>query len=525
MKAKNKLALLVFVLVLVKSFLSFFVVSPTIFNDEMLYMRMAANIVHGDFFLPHALHVYPPLYSLLISPAMLISDISFSYLLVKIINAFLSSLVVIPSYLIARWYLEERESFLVAALIGVLPFNFSFSPYVMSENLSYTVVLFTFYFLLRSFKTEKYRDNIMCGLFLSLSYLTRGGNIALFPLVIISPAIFILSGKSKLKYELCRKLFLIFISLLILFPWFLSNFLTYGFGLQTFLGSYSIEAELLPRFSVPSFIYWIMAYIGYIIAASFFILFLYFIIFIYKESEMVKWLSLMFLLFFIIIAAYHGGISGLSNAFFLKGRPLGRYIAPAIMIMVLFGSIQLFREQRMFSYKVKFIYWLAIIPFLFLLLIFNMNHFFPANNIHLSYIGLFNRVFFGNFIFFLVLPLILPLFFLLILNTRRNTLVSLLFIFFIAVSLLSFSMTVYHSHTKWKSSDVRQAGLWFNKKEGSVFILYKPADRTLLHSLFWIRNKFSLEGSPENFDYVLTKENLDLELMAQFGDIKIYRGK
>jgi len=142
----NKTLLWIYIgFVFVKVVLSLFVSSPTIFSDEYYYFKMAQSIaydgsirVHGQSF-----YTYPPFYPLLLSLVSHFDNISFVYILVKILNAFLSTLLVFPAYLLARIFFSEKQSLFFATFTNLLPSHFSFTYYVMSENLFYPLFLFS----------------------------------------------------------------------------------------------------------------------------------------------------------------------------------------------------------------------------------------------------------------------------------------------------------------------------------------------------------------------------------------------
>ena len=140
------------------------------FADEYNYVKMAQSILeYGRIFVngnPFNHHLI--LYPLLLSPAYLAKNIAFVYPIMKIINAFISSLIIFPAFLIAKEFFSNRRSLLVAVLISIMPPNFAIAPYILSENLFYPLFLFTIYFIYRSFKEVNYRWDILAGLFIGL---------------------------------------------------------------------------------------------------------------------------------------------------------------------------------------------------------------------------------------------------------------------------------------------------------------------------------------------------------------------
>jgi|GEM_PF-3516139 len=111
--------------------------TPWVIADEIMYARGAWNIMYEGFTMPevHGVMNYPPLYSLLLSPASLMGDIRFVYLGYQIIN--------IMMLLVGMWLIFDAGRIirsgplpLLAALIyAVTPSSLVYVPLIMSENL------------------------------------------------------------------------------------------------------------------------------------------------------------------------------------------------------------------------------------------------------------------------------------------------------------------------------------------------------------------------------------------------------
>ncbi|MEJ2079431.1 MAG: hypothetical protein P8020_15325 [Acidobacteriota bacterium] len=100
------------------------------FLDELLYKRDAESILQG---LPYFSFHYPPLYPLVLSAAFIFR--THWYLAMLLINAVVSSTVIFPVWAISRRFLTTRQSWLVAAVILLLPYGFAYPPVLWSENL------------------------------------------------------------------------------------------------------------------------------------------------------------------------------------------------------------------------------------------------------------------------------------------------------------------------------------------------------------------------------------------------------
>ena len=145
----KKIVLLYLLFVIVKITLSYFIPSISAFSDEYYYAKLARSFFFEQGFSIHGIKVmfYQPLYPIIISLSYIFKDMELVYFAMKAINAIVSTLVIIPSYLLAKEFLDDKKSILAAMLISLAPPMFSFSPYIMAENLFYPLFMFSFYFI------------------------------------------------------------------------------------------------------------------------------------------------------------------------------------------------------------------------------------------------------------------------------------------------------------------------------------------------------------------------------------------
>ena len=149
-KITKQLIFIYFLFVIVKSLLSYFIPSPSAFSDEYIYTKMARSIFYSFNFDIHGSpsHAFLPLYPLALSFSYIFKDMQVAYIIMKIINSFLSSLIIFPAWLISKEFMSKKKAILPALLVSVIPATFSFSPYIMAENLFYPLFLFTIFFSL-----------------------------------------------------------------------------------------------------------------------------------------------------------------------------------------------------------------------------------------------------------------------------------------------------------------------------------------------------------------------------------------
>ena len=137
----KKLILAFFIVCIAKIILSTLVPTPTIFTDEYIYMKMSQSFSQNFNFDVHSMPTlnYHPLYPIILSIAFIFDNAIISYFLMKILNAIVSSLIIIPSYLLAREFVSRKKAFLCSIIISLMPMNLAFTPFIMAENMFYVL--------------------------------------------------------------------------------------------------------------------------------------------------------------------------------------------------------------------------------------------------------------------------------------------------------------------------------------------------------------------------------------------------
>lgn len=157
---------------------------PTVFSDEMVYERLALSIGRDArlaLFDNPGLS-YSPLYSFVISPIYALgASAPSAYTLLKIVNAFLISLAIFPTYKIARVLLPRRLSLVVVGLSVVAPVM-TYSSFTMSENLAYPLCLVSIWAMLEAIRAPSLRNDALLLVSIALAVLAR------IQLVVLGPA-------------------------------------------------------------------------------------------------------------------------------------------------------------------------------------------------------------------------------------------------------------------------------------------------------------------------------------------------
>ena len=153
---------------------------PLIVVDETLYFLQAKEVWTNHTYILHNKTFgaqYPPLYPLLLSPLIVITDVNVRYMLGLAVNAIISSLLIFPVFEIARMYLDERKAFIISAITAFAPISLTYSFVWMSENLYFPLFAYSVLWILRE-------ERVKAGIGVGLATLTKVIGLALLPFMI-----------------------------------------------------------------------------------------------------------------------------------------------------------------------------------------------------------------------------------------------------------------------------------------------------------------------------------------------------
>jgi hypothetical protein len=149
-------------------------VTPTVFNDELLYAKLSQAIAAGhglairgeDFFFP------APLAPLVQAPAWLFDSMTDAYAAAKVLNAVVMSTAVFPAYWLARRIVRPSFALLTAAAAVATP-ALVYHAYLMSEALAYPVFLLTVAVLAKAVAEPSRRLAVAVPVVCALAVATR----------------------------------------------------------------------------------------------------------------------------------------------------------------------------------------------------------------------------------------------------------------------------------------------------------------------------------------------------------------
>tara|TARA_Y100000310_G_C20622902_1_gene784297 strand:+ start:36 stop:1466 length:1431 start_codon:yes stop_codon:yes gene_type:complete len=472
----------------------------------------------------------------------------------KIINSLFSSLIIVPAFLLGRMFLPKNKALMGAALVGILPSHFVLSPLLLSENIFYTLFLFSFYFTYRALTRPKSINFIISSILIALSFLSRPTAIAFLP------AFFLTFGyfwyKQKLKLHQLIIWCLVFLSVTL--PWFIRNMLIFGISLRGMFGSVYVSdvssGSALSWTAQFVTINWMFIYLGVLIIGGLIILPVYAWSYIKSRgwlSPLGLW-SISTFFFFIFIAAMHGASSPITIPNTVLGRILHtRHIDALLPLIIIFGLSGLHNRIKLNKFIIFFSIMISIFS-ISQLLYFNQRLFAP-NNASLFFLGMFklvldaivsNRFVPLNFSLIPSLIIIISIIIVsgLVWRLRKHT-VSIFLIFCVCFSLLGSALIIYNANQFWHPTDHTRMGHWLSArttpqssiiydKDVCVPLISKQNQTGLcqtnlfIPSAFWLNANVRLgsEHDVQNNDFfITTKPNSLYPLKSSFGTFKIYQ--
>jgi hypothetical protein len=199
-------------------------------DDTFYGFSISKNIAHGNdmsFDGKDPSNGFQPLWLFVIAPFFLLTDNV--YLSINLILTFATIIDILTLFLIFKFtklFFDDKIALVAAALYGLNPLIIFQTLSGIDVILSVFFVMLTMFFYLKNKDNLNLKNNIMLGIFLGLSILTRMDNIFLFAVIILH--ILFKNYKNKLKDAFKKCILITLIAFIINLPWLLWNFLTFG---------------------------------------------------------------------------------------------------------------------------------------------------------------------------------------------------------------------------------------------------------------------------------------------------------
>lgn len=555
----KKLILLFVIISFIKSILALLTTAPNAFSDDYVYLKMAWSIFNNHNFMVYNTFsaIYPPLYSILLSSTYFFSNMNVIYAVMKIINAFVSTLTIFPVYFIAKDFLKEKDCTIAVFITALITTHFLYPSYILAENLLFPLTAFTIYFLYLAFKSNNNKWFMVSGLFLGMAFLTKIVAFALVPVALI--AYLFLRKEVKLAGIISHYI-LAGVTVVPYILWRIFSSAQKSFNYADTVSTQKLFDNITSN--GITFINWNINYAGYLILAGGVIFAIYFIagLFLKKEKNLkiIYMITSLSSLFFIFLAANHSSTNFLlhnSPFMFYSYRPLGRYIAAIFPFVMLVGFIVY--KKNLTDYKKLMLSTIITSAILVISSQLTLSALFPINNSDLSFIGVlkylleyliysktsFEVIFYcGSFLLTAIILATLP--FVMLKIRKSKALIPLIFIFLIINFSLAYTVHTWNINTYWTNNNQMLMGQWINKniaKDKVVMIDIRDCtlrDKEGLNDNlcygdtahgsiigFFINNPIVIEdpSKKDNSDYLVTQSNREnTKLVKEFGKFKLY---
>ena len=453
-----------FLLVALKAILIFPFTTPWIFADELVYSKLAQNILDFVFLSDITdAQTYPPGYSIFLSVADLFSsDKQALYRNMLFVNSFLSSSIIFPAYFILKKYTSKFQALGGSLIVSTLPSIVTYTFVLMSENLFVPLTLYSVWFLHECFEHDKMQWHFLAGISIFYLYLTRETGIVFIVSVFISIFYFFWTSGSNITSKTLKNwLVLVFSFALPTVGWSLYKKTEFSAGSLYDTSTYS--SSLLDSFTkidaFELFVRLVLNEIGYIILSTYIVIFILCVLLISESifklksagpsgdlamggpkniialnSTIVYFISFSAGLILITVAHMKRYIGNPENFIF------GRYIDPIVPVVFLFGLIGIaFLQARyddiVIKRKYKQIMFLTILVLPFLYYLPHTYYGFP-NMFGIYYVLYLQKYMSYTILLFLfaVLFAIIPFYLLKDMHNKRS--MNLFFAYLIILSLL-----------------------------------------------------------------------------------------
>jgi hypothetical protein len=147
---------------------------PEIMTDELAYWQMARSFWEKGVFLFHGkIYDIPSiLYPMVLSRLFAIPDLALVFDLARLVNGFLITAVIFPTFALARMFIDSEKAVLPAILAGLVP-GVVYSSLIMAENLYYPLFCLSYWLAFRTLQSGDWRDGAWAAIAFLVTYFTK----------------------------------------------------------------------------------------------------------------------------------------------------------------------------------------------------------------------------------------------------------------------------------------------------------------------------------------------------------------
>ena len=326
---------------------------PTGTGDEMTYYDMTDSLKRGFFSISQTYH-YPPLYPLILVPALVFKQYTFTG--IKLINAVVTTSILFPTYFISRSYLDSKKSLFLSLIACLLPYNLVFPRRIVSENLYFPIFLWSVFMILKKptgRKTDLVWD-FFTGICLGLLYLTRYISLAIIPMFLLAWWIKPFDNNDLLLHPTWKKIFrfllLIIIICALFSPWVIGALLE-KVPVKLILGFVITSTTNAKQLTILNLLIWILLYSAYMIlmAAPVLPLMAKSLKHLNKNNWRDEYGRFIIQIFFLLVAFMAASVRHSWRAYYNGDYPaaiMGRYVLYPCMLFIILGFVTLEMHKK-----------------------------------------------------------------------------------------------------------------------------------------------------------------------------------
>lgn len=140
-------------------------------GDEIRYIDYAKNLLHGKYAFDGNYRIWNgPGYPIFLMPFV---ALKLPFIFITLLNAVLRYLSLVFLYLSVRQYSSVKNSLIVTLIWGIYFLSFRELPYICTESLTYFLVTFLAYSLIKTFHFNSKKDKWLSGITFGFLILTK----------------------------------------------------------------------------------------------------------------------------------------------------------------------------------------------------------------------------------------------------------------------------------------------------------------------------------------------------------------
>jgi 4-amino-4-deoxy-L-arabinose transferase-like glycosyltransferase len=180
---------------------------------------------------------------------------SHSLIAAHLIVALLASLGIVAIFLLTKELFDEKTAILSSIIFAILPLNVALAHDILVDSILPTFLIFTLFFAIKAFKTEKLGYYAAMAVFFALSILLKFTALS-FVLILFFTFLIIKKEKKRLNLNFKNIIASIIIFFIVMLPYLIYAQITYGNFLHTFIQArtvigwspYTPLSEVIPEF-------------------------------------------------------------------------------------------------------------------------------------------------------------------------------------------------------------------------------------------------------------------------------------